>query len=309
MKNYNFFERNIFMFNLKQIIMEDLIGKIDNPEQFLDIPKEICVLDNSVEALEFFIDMGYPTTIAVFPVEIELSTIDRPSYLFWIVADTKTKTFRSLIPVFKMENIDSLNHINLSSIKLIDCDKYFVWNGSFYCILLTSKGNFVVKQVNGVFCEEDVKTLISIKISHLRFPSVYPVELFSKSKHCFITAVWAIEDPEENAINWYPICWDDFEKLKDFENGDISMFPLNVGDITRASNITFEVLYNKGTGIYLKKSDKPLLWRHTAQDLRKKEGTSNLIKLNTSFAPKNNQEKPDNRPKGIVIPFNPKRHN
>ena len=129
--------------------MDDLIGKIDNPEQFLDIPKEICVFDNSVEVLEFFLDMGYPKTITAFPVELELNTMDRPIYLFWAIVDAETKTLKSFMPVFKIKDIDALNHINLKSIEVVDCEKFVVWNNSFYCVLLTSKGNFVVKQING----------------------------------------------------------------------------------------------------------------------------------------------------------------
>ena len=287
--------------------MKKEIGEIENPEQFLDVSENECVLSSSVAVYELFTDFGYPENICIAPIELAVNTIDKTKHLFWSILDLEEKIIKSIIPVFKKDDFDVLNNIDFSSIKVIENDVFFVFKNSFYCLLTTSTGEIVIKKLNGVWCEDDVKTLISLILPHLKFPSIYPVELFSKSKHHFITTVWAIEDPENNIVNWYPVCFNDIAILQKYDNEDITMFPLNVGDITKASNITFEVLYEKELGINLKKTKKAPLWRHQANDLRNDPQKTKVLKLEVPVSEKKKSSASTNKSKGIIIKLNPKK--
>ena len=276
--------------------MNKKLGFIENVEQFLDVDEDICSVDNSIKALEFFRSVGLDGDIVIAPCSIGFTDDDVDSFLlFWIAFDKTEKHNPSIVPAFKLDDTNILNELDISKIKSISDDCYFIFNEIFYCLVCTSTGNFVIKRVNGIWEEDNMKKYLKYKDPDLFHPQIFPVELFSKSKHRFITAVWAIEDNENERYTWFPINWDDFSLWKEFPASDIEMFPLNIGDVTRAGNVVFELKYSKNCGFFVEKTSKQLKDYHLAKDLRSLKPVEKTKVI--TFIPKYDNSKPQ-QPKG-----------
>lgn len=269
--------------------MKKKLGFIENVEQFLDVENEICPIDDNIKAFEFFESVGFEDDIVIAPCSIGFVNDKEDEFLlFWIAIDKTNKRNSSIVPAFKINDVSLLEELDISKIKIISSDFLFIFDGFFYCLVATSTGNFVIKKVNGIWEENNMKVYLKFKDPDLFNPQIFPVELFSKSKHQFITAVWAIKDDCNEKFIWFPICWDDFSLWKKFPANDIEMFPLNIGDVTRAGNIVFEVKCNKNSGFYVEKTSKPLSDYHHAKDLRnlKDAKETTLISFTPKYAPK-----------------------
>ncbi|MBQ8751404.1 MAG: hypothetical protein IJZ30_07205 [Alphaproteobacteria bacterium] len=266
--------------------MEKELGFIDNEEQFLDVDEEICPIDDNIKAFEFFESVGFEDDIVIAPCSIGFVNDKEDEFLlFWIAIDKTNKRNPAIVSAFNIDDKSIFKELDACKIKCISSDCYFVWNSELYYLVYTKTGNVAIKKVNGLWTESEMNMFMSLKEPDIFHPQIYPVELFSKSKHQFITAVWAIEDNCNEKFIWFPICWDDFSLWKKFPASDIDMFPLNIGDVTRAGNIVFEVKYNKDIGFHVEKTSKPLSDYHLAKDLRNLEKPKKAHR-NIDFSPK-----------------------
>ncbi len=241
--------------------MDKKLGKTINPDQYSIIPKNISPVDNSIKAREYFIEHGCPEDIIVVPIVINLSSIKVPVAYYWAALSNNGDEYLYVVPCFNIGRILSASS-TVTSIKMITEDSFFIWNGVFYTFLFTSTEECVIRKVNGVWSEEDVVSFMKIKAPHLIRPNIYPVEIFSSSLKKFLCAAWAIEDVEADVELLYPIHWDDYKLLDQYDCKDFEVFPLDIGDITKAGNIVFKVNYTSDLGVYLEKTKDSLDWRH-----------------------------------------------
>ena len=286
--------------------MNKKLGFIEDKERFLDIDKKICSLDNNIKALNFFKSAGMKGDIIITPCSIGIMDDEDTFLLFWLAIDKTNKSNPGIVSAFNIDDESIFKELDACKIKCISSDCYFIWNNELYYLVYTKTGNIVIKKVNGLWTESEMNMFISLKEPNIFHPQIYPVELFSKSKHQFITAVWAIEDNCNEKFIWFPICWDDFSLWKKFPASDIDMFPLNIGDVTMAGNIMFEVKYNKDIGFHVEKTSKPLSDYHLAKDLRNLKEAKEVM-LNPFTVPQYAPKKHSNDEKEVkCIPLFPK---
>ncbi len=239
--------------------MEKLLGEVLNKEQYLDVPEEISNLSNSIKAKHFFEETIGIDNIFVAPVLVKITSLKCSNLLCWAAIREDFKEVLRLATIFNTD-MSHIKNCAIKSIELLDKEYYYIWNGQFYCVIGTTTGEVVLKKVYGVWSEADVRNFMKIKDPDAVAPDIFPVELFSISGHNFICSAWAVAC--EDVVYWYPVQWDDYDKLQKYGNKDINMLPINVGDVTRAGNINFEILYNEALGLYFEKTDKKLSWHH-----------------------------------------------
>lgn len=286
-------------------IMGKKLGKISNPEQYLRVSKKVSRIDDSVKAWKYLVSYGYSEDIVIFPAKIFLNSTIYPCLIHWIAFDEKENKIVAIIPCFSID-ADLIKNCSITAIELVEHDIVFVWDNLFYTLVTTSTGETVLKEVNGAWCENDMASIMRIKAPHLRDPNIYPIELFSKSLGKFICAAWAIEDGECEMIYLYLISWKDKETVEFFDNDDLEMIPLNVGDVTRAGDIILEVCYHKDLGVYVKKTKKSLEWRHFYS--KEKQDDKTILRKNIFTLPKQETSGTcDNNHKPVVIPLRPKK--
>lgn len=287
--------------------MEKELGFIDNEEQFLDVDKEICPIDDNIKAFEFFESVGFEDDIVIAPCSIGFVNDKEDEFLlFWIAIDKTNKRNPAIVSAFNIDDKSIFKELDACKIKCISSDCYFIWNSELYYLVYTKTGNVVIKKVNGLWTESEMNMFMSLKEPDIFHPQIYPVELFSKSKHQFITAVWVIEDSNNEMFIWFPINWDDFDLMEKFPTNDIEMFPLNIGDVTRAGNVILELKYNQNYGFYFEKTSKPLSDYHLAKDLRNLKEDKEVMIIPFTV-PKYAPEKHNNDEKEVkCIPLFPK---
>lgn len=279
--------------------MSKLLGEINNKEQYIDVPKEICHLSDSIKVKRFIEKHNGIKNIFVAPVMVEISSLTCRNLLCWAGLRSDLKEIITLIPVFNT-SFSLIKNSEIISIELLDKEYYYIWKGNFYCVLGTSKGEVVVKKVHGIWTEGDVRNFMKIKAPETTAPDIFPVELFSISKHNFICAAWAVCC--EDIVYWYPVQWDDYDKLQKYGSKDVEMLPINVGDVTQAGNIRFEILYNEALGLYFEKTDKPLSWHHLVNQEQKEK---KVIDLSSSVKTKKKAKK-NKEQKTLILPLCPK---
>lgn len=255
-----------------KVVKKKCLGIYNNPEQFLELNSYICPFDDSLKVYDYLIkNLGLPRQIKVLPVEIVVESNEKAiplldssedrnySYIFWAAMDLEKQKVYTFVPAFHFENFEQfLKDNSFVNINLLDHDMYFVWKNEFYAVIYTSTGEAVIRKVNGIWSEFDVRALISIRESHLVFPSIHPVNLFSISEHKFICSAWSIDDAERNCLLWYTIQWDDEDILKNYDASDLMEFPLDVEDVTKAGDVRLKVCYSREYGFYLSKTNQEL---------------------------------------------------
>ena len=217
-------------------------------------------------------NFAYPKEIKVLPIEIEFKRNnvfisnnnfndleDVVAYVFWAAMDIDNKKIHTFVPAFSFDDFEKFSkEYSFTDIKLIDHDRYFVWNNTFGAVIITDNGNAVIRKVNGVWSEYDVRSMMSFKEPELVFPEIYPVNLFSLSEHKFLCSAWSIVDPENERILWYSVQWDDDKLLSNYALGDITELPLDIGEVTMAANVKLEVAYSKEYGLFFRKTNRTL---------------------------------------------------
>lgn len=256
-----------------KVTKQNGFGEYPNPEQFLLYDEDCCQYSDSVMVYDFLVNnLAYPEEIKVLPVEIEFKRNnifvssdnfgdleDVVAYVFWVAMDIANNKVYTFVPAFSFDDFEKFSkEYSFTDIKLIEHDRYFVWNNTFGAVIITDNGNAVIRKVNGVWSEYDVRSMMNVKEPELVFPEIYPVNLFSLSEHKFLCSAWSIVDTEKERILWYLVHWDDNNVLSNYALSDITELPLDVGDVTLASNVKLEVAYSKEYGLYLRKTNRPL---------------------------------------------------
>lgn len=223
------------------------LGEILTPWEFSPSQEHIEVGD-SLKALNMFKEkFGGDGKVSLYI--IKLANLSSTELMVW---HYMVDEMSILQPVFSVDDITTLNHSIIKSIKQVVTDAYYYLGNILYSAIHTTNGNIVIKKVRSVLSEADMHNILQMRGTE--YTDIYPVDIYSYKHKKFIGACWAIENSEKRIIHFEPICRDENKKLTSVDIDDIEPIPIELNGEVDIGGDTFILRYKQNIGKYFEKT-------------------------------------------------------
>ncbi len=233
------------------------IGKVLFPEQYAPAGKEIAV-KNSAAALKLF-ERSYPKGGIVLLGHLKLASVQKPYLPVWMyfMPDEKCPELLGTLPLYRLDAPDKIEQLPLLAVEPYEDEIFFVYKKTLYSSVYTTKGEIAIMKVRSLLCSGEATLGISV-LHNKEISDIYPVDLYSHSKHKFVGICWNVVFEDEDTTDyWYPVSFDEEKRIGSYDLDDLKAHPVNIGEDAVIGGITYKLFYSDELGYYFKKKPAP----------------------------------------------------
>jgi len=280
------------------------LGYVVQPEQYAMVDDD-CVLADSIAARKFFKQYTDIDGL-IFLGSLYYATLQNAFMPVWLLVNVKTTKILAAVPIFRINNIDFYDGLQVTKTTVISHDTYFYWNRQLYAVVFTSTGEMIIRKVRCILSASDMFGIASLD-DDVIIERCYPVKVYDENNGRFLAICWEIET--ENAYWFETICADDDVRLSHTKASDIISYPISIGDTVIIGDDYFTCCYDKVFDLYFKKTAfKATETDRAKEDIPLKDSPPKLPQLKVAFfKEKREKEMKEKIAPSKIVAFHPKK--
>lgn len=253
------------------------LGTVSHPEWY-SRPGKDCMIQDSVEAYEFFKEFYTPHGIVVLG-KATLTSITQSTILVWIYIDVKKQEVLSLLPIF-VSDYENAQSLDILSVDFFENEIFFFMDGELYTSLFTSTGQIKLVEVRTLPILNEFYEVLELEAFH-KVTELYPAKVYNSVDSSFLATVWAFRT-EGDELYFKPVCIADNEKFDNVDIGKTEVFPIDLGETAVIDGETYVLRYKKEWSFYF---DKVFDAEKKPSQAKRKRGKAHkavVVKINSA---------------------------